>query len=186
MKEVQYWDSGGKEEIRKIPIVCSACGKSVSLGGKIQDEGLVLENCPACNAPLFVMIYTGIDDETESEKEGYPISADIKWEIKGGVQPEQSAKFGPMIQVPRLLISVLNSGIEYFSHSGMSVEFLFGKVCTMLVEQVLPPKRVGEVLDICTQRLTDAVQEPSAFTVIGDSGVKEEIEPSDEENNHDE
>jgi hypothetical protein len=186
---LKHWPSG-REEVRKVPIICGVCNEKVSVGGWVHEEKLVFENCPNCGAPIRCEMFAGPEGEEEKAKKSFPIGAEIKWMIEGAVESERSAKFGPLLQVTDLLLNVLNSGVQYYTHPDLTIPYLFGSICHTLVEKVLTMEHVELVMATGAKRINDATGQ-NAVTVVGnpDNGGKEistsEETDEDEENEPD-
>lgn len=186
MEKLAHWDSGGKEEIRKVPIVCSVCNKQVSVGGWIHEGELVFENCPGCGAPIRAEMYAGVGDTEDQEAVPFPIYAEVTWKIEGGVESERTTKIGPLFQVTSLLTAVLNTGVEYFAHSTMSPGCLWESVCRILVTQVLTTDQMSGILDLYASRLAEDVVAQGPFTIVSSGGngkiqKPQEKKPEDED-----
>jgi len=175
-KQLKHWESG-RAEIRKVPIVCSICGKEVQVGGWVHEDKLVFENCPGCDAPIRAEFYSGIEGDSEDVEKKYPISAEITWKIEGGMESERTSSFGPVIQVLSLLMSVLQSGIRYFAHPKLSEEHLFYSIATIIATQILTFEQVEALMAICVQQQVDSASEKPSITLVTDPGNGEVVSP---------
>jgi predicted RNA-binding Zn-ribbon protein involved in translation (DUF1610 family) len=174
--KLKHWTSG-REEIRKVPIVCNVCNEQVSVGGWVQEDKLVFENCPNCGLPIRCEMFGGTEKEKDDQARNLPLYADVKWSIEGPVsEPERTGKIGPLYQVSSLLVRVMAHGAQYFSGPQLPESRLFGAACNLLVRHVLTPEHVANMIAVGTERLEKASEQapdspiPDGFVVLPTGG----------------
>jgi hypothetical protein len=185
--KIEHWESG-REEIRKIPLVCpnDECVKKVQVSAFIQDGQLVIENCPACGMPIDAALYIGAE-EAEQEIQ-YAVSAEVRWHVDGSVIEERSTKFGPVVDILSIILYVLHDGVDFFGSPYLSSQQIYAGIADFIIRNRLQPEQLKKLMGLCSERLmSDAVMEQ--FTVIKASGNNGGAEPSgkkeDEEDNND-
>ena len=176
MKKLDWWESG-REEIRKMPIVCPnvECGKQIQVSAFIKDDELVIENCPSCDAPISGALYVGEPDVQEEIQ--YPISAEIKWQVEGSVIGERTTKFGPVPDIGSMLLYVLRDGVNFFGSPGLSSQQLYATIADFIIRNLLHPGQLREIMTLCGERLMNAA-DLEQFTVIKSNGGNGEEKPS--------
>jgi hypothetical protein len=157
---IKLWDSG-REELRKLPIICPFCEKEVQISGTIEDGELKWDDCPNCQAMITGAFYSDDEEEYEPGVAKYPVSAEVKWMIEGAVESERTSKigsafsdFGPV----ELLSRVLVEGAGYFQRQAMPPSYILSRVLWLVLE-VLPSQYMEEIIVLCQERIAEAARE---------------------------
>ena len=168
MKKLVFWNSG-RDEMRKIPIICPnpECLKQIQVGGSVEDGELAISNCTACGTPISAALYVGEPDDTEELL--HPVTATVTWTVGNSTVSERTTKFGPTMDIPSTLLTVLGDGVQFFRNPDISTHELYELLVRYIVANILPAEQLEEILKICSERMkTPTVVEE--FTVIKSNG----------------
>ncbi|MHA2066098.1 MAG: hypothetical protein ACXABY_17140 [Candidatus Thorarchaeota archaeon] len=189
MKRLKHWESG-RDEMRKIPIVCPACETKVQVNAFIEDGNLVIGDCPACEEPISGALYVGEPDDDVEEQMEWAITAEIKWNVEGSVIQERRTKIGPVPDIPSILIYVLRDSVDFFGGPGISGQELYEILATFIVGNELNHDQVKGILALCGERLAKEPADVELFSVIKSNGKNGDVRKCDgedeEEDAHDE
>lgn len=181
--KLQHWDSG-REDMRNIPVVCGVCNQQVSVSGVVQDGQLIFDPCPNCTAIITGGLFVEIGEPEERERD-LDIGVTVEWWIEGGVESQRSSSFGPIKNVPSLLMTILVSGVDYYAHPNLSKEYLYTSIACMITGNLLSQVGVEKVADV-TKTLLEKFMEAGGPQIVGlKDGETPESEDTSEESEDD-
>lgn len=150
-EKLSHWQGIKKAELRSIPIICGGCGAKVSIHGGIEDGEMVFDNCPACNAPISGQLFMAGE---EAEAPAIPVlSAEVTWRLAGGRRPECKTVIGETLIVTEVLMTVLDTGVNYYAYSGLPPSEIYKFLASIIVQNMMSLKDLPVLIQAITARI---------------------------------
>lgn len=169
MSKLLFWKGFKAAELRGLPIVCNACKSQVTINGDIENGVLVFDDCPACGSAIDGMLYMK-GEERVGDQTALMLGAEIKWFTEGANVSESSAKIERIIQVPNLLMQVLDTGVKHYAHSNLPKNKIYRMIVGIILQSVLSPADTIEVIAEVNKHLRERHNIAADHGIVEDKG----------------